>query len=391
MRRVEGPWGSHFLFRTRLERELAERPHVDSDIPPSQSLSEGATHRSDRVIVTPISFGSQSLGYVELSHSPDFSAEALATTRQAVLFAGGAATLMAAIVGIVVSRGLTAPLRSLTTAASQMSSVDLSTRAQVHGADEIGQLAWQFNQMAERLESSFAELASERDTLRRFMADASHEFRTPITALKTFNEILQGASGGDPPVRARFLAESQSQLDRLEWITKNLLDLSRLEAGLVTLDVDSHDAGELVEAVAASFSTLAQERGITLSVREPASPTPIRCDRPWIELALSNLLENGLKFTPTGGWVEVGAEQDHQGVRLWVRDSGPGIDPADLPHIFERFYRGQAGHVEGCGLGLAIVKSIAQAHGGQVSVESQPGAGSLFQIELLPADTDSTR
>jgi signal transduction histidine kinase len=126
------------------------------------------------------------------------------------------------------------------------------------------------------------------------------------------------------------------------------------------------------------------EKQITLSVHPPSSALELRCDRRRIELALCNLLDNALKFTPAGGYVEASAQQAGQFVRLWVRDNGPGIDPADLPHIFERFYRGRNSRAEGSGLGLAIVQSIIQAHGGQVSVESRPDAGSLFVVELPP-------
>jgi signal transduction histidine kinase len=289
--------------------------------------------------------------------------------------------LLAAIVGLLVSHGLTAPLRSLTAAAGRMSD-DLSTRAPVQGKDEIGQLARQLNLMAERLEASFADLGAERDALRRFIADASHELRTPITALKNFNELLQDAAADDPLARAEFLTESGVQLERLEWITHNLLDLSRLDAGLVTLNMDHHDAGRLVESAGAAFKVLARDRGIDLSIKLPDSPLALHCDRARIELALCNLLDNALKFTRAGGRVEAGVEDGGEVVRLWVQDSGPGIDPADQPHIFERFYQGRDSGGAGNGLGLAIVQSVVQAHGGRVWVESEPGTGSRFVVEL---------
>jgi signal transduction histidine kinase len=368
----DGVWGRGFEFDVTREPQQFQKLAADRrEIP-----------RSGRVIIVPIGEEDDPLGYVEISNTPDFGAEALTTTQRAFLFAAGGAMFMAVVVGLLVSRGLAAPVRQLTEVAGQMSGGDLSIRAPVRGRDEIGQLARQFNQMAERLEASFAELAAERDALRRFIADASHELRTPITALKNFNDLLQGAAADDLTARAEFLAESQVQLDRLEWITRNLLDLSRLDAGLVALDLAHHDVGELIEAAASAFKASAQEKGITLSIQQPMPSLELDCDGAWIELALSNLLDNALKFTPAGGQVEIGAERKGETVQLWVRDSGPGIDPADQPHIFERFYRGRSSPAEGSGLGLAIVQSVVQAHGGQISVESKPDAGSLFVIEL---------
>jgi signal transduction histidine kinase len=374
VRRWDSLWGSRFVFYTVPEAASNAAPPVQE-----------APFRSERTILVAIGAQDRPQGYVAISGGPSFGSQALRTARQALLLSGGGAMLVAVVIGLLVSQRLSAPLRALTAVAGQMSGGDLAARAPVRGKGEIGQLSKQFNHMAERLEASFAELSAERDALRHFIADASHELRTPITALRNFSELLQGAAANDPEARAEFLAESQAQIERLGWITANLLDLSRLDAGLTSLDVDDCSARELIEAAAGPFVPLAQERAIALTTRLPAEALTVRCDRTRIVLALSNLLDNAVKSAAPGDEVEIGAGADDQAVRLWVHDTGPGIDPADLPHLFERFYRGHSesqGSSSGLGLGLAIVKSTAQAHGGRVHVESTAGVGSLFTIEL---------
>lgn len=370
VRRWDSLWGSRFVFYAVPEAASA-----------AESLDRGVSLRSQRTIVVAVGEADRPRGYVEIGSAPDLGTEALRAARRALLLAAGGAMLFAIVVGLLVSGRLTAPLRALTVAAGHMSEGDLSARAPARGRGEIGQLGRQFNLMAERLEASFAELAAERDALRHFIADASHELRTPITALKNFIELLQGAAADDPKARSEFLAESQVQIERLGWITGNLLDLSRLDAGLVSLDLTDCTAYELIQAATGPFVTLAREKGVALTIHLPAEPVAVRCDRQRVVLALSNLLDNAIKFVPPGGQVGVGAEADDQAIRLWVRDTGPGIDPEERPHLFERSHRGQ-GNGAGLGLGLAIVKGIAQAHGGRVHVESTLGAGSLFTIEL---------
>ncbi len=372
VRRVASPWGDRFVFET-----VPQPRAVD------EQRAAGATRTASTAVRVPIGQAEAPQGYVELTGTQDSGALALDTIRRTFGLAAMAAAVLAMVVGLVVSRGLTSPLKSLTAAAERMRAGDFSARAPAAGSDEIGTLARQFNHMATSLEVSFGELAAERDALRRFIADASHELRTPITALKNFNTLLLDQAADDPAAQAEFLAESHVQIERLEWITQNLLDLSRLDAGLVALDFAEHDAAELLEIATGSFKHAAQDKGIDLQVVQPPNPLSVRCDRARLVLALSNLVDNALKFTPAGGQVQVGAGHSAAGgVQLWVQDTGPGIDPADLPHIFERFYRGHSPGTPGSGLGLVIAQSIVQAHGGQVTVHSTPGTGSRFSIHL---------
>jgi signal transduction histidine kinase len=376
------PDGDQFAVRVKsLDAERAEQAQT--------KIKLSQDNRSDRTLVVSIGDPQAPQAFVELSNGPNFGDEAVATTSRAFVLAGFGAMLLAVLIGLFVSRDLTAPLSRLTTTATRMSNGDLAVRAPVLGQDEFGQLAQQFNRMAERLEESFTELAAERDALRRFIADASHELRTPITALKNFNELLQNAAADDPAAQTEFLQESEGQIKRLEWITHNLLNLSRFDAGLVELDLAEHDLGTILTDLASSFRTQVQEKQIKLTVHLPELPTVLACDRPRLELALANLLKNGLRFVPPGGHIDLDLKvssitDSHAGevVQLQVRDDGAGIDPTDLPHIFERFYRGRNNPSVGSGLGLAIVKTIIQAHQGRVAVESRLGEGSRFLIEL---------
>lgn len=346
---------------------------------------------SNMAVSVPIGNPTAPVGFVELSGGPDMVAGSLRSVRTSFVVAGIGVGLLAVLVGLIVSRGLTASIRSLGDAARRMGDGDLSARSPVQSSDEIGQVAAQFNRMAAGLQSSFAELEAERDALRRFVADASHELRTPITALKSFNELLTGPAANDPAAQAEFLAESAVQVARLQWITANLLDLSRLDGRLVTLDLAEHNAGDLIDEAAAPFRAIAAERGVDLQIRSPQPPVSLVCDRSRLLMALSNLLDNGLKYGGAGDLLEIGAERAGSSVRLWVRDNGPGIDPAQHAHIFDRFYRGRTRsddgqEIPGSGLGLSIVASIVQAHGWTIRVESAVGQGARFVIDTVVSE-----
>lgn len=396
IRRFPGMFGSRLEFEDAQPGEQpAWREGQHNERPPRQVwqfiYGEGETPPplpvSDLAVNLPIGDPAAPSGFVELSGGPDFVSESLRNVRRSFGVAGLGVGLLAVIVGLLVSRGLTAPIRSLGDAARRMGAGDLAARASVQSSDEIGQVAAHFNRMADRLQASFAELEAERDALRRFVADASHELRTPITALKSFNELLSGPAAHDPAAQAEFLAESAVQVERLQWITANLLDLSRLDGRLVALDLAPHDLTDLLEEAAAPFRSLAVERGIDLIVHTSDAPLLLTCDQPRLLLALSNLLDNGLKYCAAGDRVEIGAEENDGAIRLWVADTGPGIDEAVQPHIFERFYRGRThsddgAEIPGSGLGLSIVASIVQAHGWKIWVESGVREGAKFVIGM---------
>jgi signal transduction histidine kinase len=375
VRRIYGPWGSRFALGTITDKSL---PQAQAD--PIASFQGGET-RSNRVVTAPIGDASQPLGLVELSAGTDFAAETWAATRNAFLLAGLGSIVLSMIIGLAMGSRLSKPITNLIEATRRMSTKALSVRAEVHGQDEIGELATQFNSMANQLQTSFNQLETERDALRRFISDASHELRTPITALRNFNELLQGAAADDPQARKEFLAESQTQIDRMAWITGNLLDISRLESGLATLEMNINDARDLVECAAIPFKRLAAEKGNTLILTLPDQPVEVCCDQSMCETALSNLIDNAIKYTPAGGHIEVGVAQAGDRVHIWVQDDGPGINTEDIPHIFERFYRGNDNPTSGSGLGLSIVQSVVQSHGWRIFAENVPGSGARFLIE----------
>jgi signal transduction histidine kinase len=349
-----------------------------------------AEPRSDQTVRVPIGDGRNPAGYVQVSESPSLRAAALRTTFQPFLIAAAGAVLLAGAIGLVIGRRLSEPIIALSRTAEQMGAGDLSVRVPTSGKGEIGQLGVEFNRMADRLQATFEQLAEERDTLRRFIGDASHELRTPVTALRSFLELLQGNASRSAKTRAEFVADSLHQVDRLEWITHNLLGLTRLDAGITSLSLEDIRVSDLMSALGAAYGAKAERSGVELVQEAPEEGLELQGDRALLETAVGNLIDNAIKFTPAGGKVAYGANRTEAGFRLWVRDNGKGIDPDDLPHIFDRFYRGRGEAADGSGLGLALVKSIVEAHGGEVRVESDPGLGSQFTLDF-PAGSPSDR
>jgi signal transduction histidine kinase len=203
-----------------------------------------------------------------------------------------------------------------------------------------------------------------------------------------FNELLKEGAADDPDARSEFLDSSGQQIERLDWLAQNLLELSKLDSGLVLLDLRPDDLRAAVETAVEQTRAAATRRGVALTVHLPEAPIRVRHDPQRIGQVVANLVANAVKFTPRGGSVGVDVASTADGARIEVVDTGVGIEAAELPHIFERFYRGSRANEargSGSGLGLAIVRSIVDMHGGTVAVESRVGSGSRFTV-TLPRD-----
>lgn len=308
----------------------------------------------------------------------------LAQIRGALIVAGFLALVVSLLVGGFAARRLAVPLNRLRRAVRRVAQGELTERVPASGITEIDEVGSQFNLMAERLSETLAALEADRDRLREFVADVSHELRTPIAALRTFIE-LQRDGVVDEPTRREFLERSSEQISRLEWLSSNLLDLSRIDAGIFPLDVGPGDLRDPVRSVVEAHAETAEQRGLSLASEVPSTPVLLRFDRERIVQLVTNLVGNALKFTPRGGQVQVRLHDAPSEATLEVTDTGPGIGADELPRIFERFYRGTSvgeARASGSGLGLAIARSIAEMHRGWIEVESVVGEGATFRVRL---------
>jgi signal transduction histidine kinase len=332
--------------------------------------------------------------YLEVTLSAPYTTRAstIAGVIGVLLAMSAVALSLSVVMSALLARRFTQPLRRLTEAARALAEGELSRRVPADGAmtgaKEITELSHQFNAMAHQVEETMEVIRRDRDASREFLADVSHELRTPLAALRTFNELLREKAGSDAAARAEFLEASGQQIERLDWLAQNLLELSKLDSGLVRLDLRPDDLGATVQSAVEQALVSANRRGIDLRVELPDRPLVIRHDPQRMGQVLGNLIGNALKFTPRGGSVTVTLNPQPKGARIQVADTGVGIAAGELPHIFDRFYRGSRAseaRSSGSGLGLAIVRSVVDMHNGRVMVESRLGAGSTFTV-TLPLD-----
>lgn len=303
---------------------------------------------------------------------------------QEVLFymcvASLAIVALCAVGGYWLAKKTLSPIALMTTQAQSISAERLSTRLEVKNPkDELGRLASTFNKTFERLEASF-------EQMKRFTADASHELRTPLTALRAVGEVSLREPKSAEQYR-EVIASMLEEADELRSLVESLLTLSRADSGQLVISKTRLDLSKLAEMVLSQLHVLAEEKNQTV-IAINNEPAWVLADQGLLRQALTNLIDNAIKYSPEGSTITIAVNNVADAVRLTVHDNGPGIPEESLSKIFERFYRVDPSRTRdqhGVGIGLSISKWAVEANGGRLLVESKGGQGTTFTVILAPA------
>jgi two-component system OmpR family sensor kinase len=332
-----------------------------------------------RLVTMPIIDNGSMVGIVQVGSSLEGVEEALHQLLLILLVAVPAALLLASAGGLFLANKALRPVDEITQIARRIGSGDLSQRIRIKRVnDELGRLAATFNEMIAKLEESFRRI-------KHFTADASHELKTPLTILR--GEVEVGLKKKRTLEEyQRILNSNLEETNRMSRIVDDLLTLSRADMGELTMEREEVELSSLAREVWEDLQLLAQERGVLLKFMDDGF-TKVEGDPLFLRQLILNITENGLKYTPAGGEVElkVKGDRDQGVVRIFVSDTGVGIAPKDRKRVFDRFYRvdrARSRDTGGTGLGLSICLWIAQAHEGQIAVKSKVGKGSTFTVTL---------
>ena len=347
------------------------REHIGTQLSPSE-LQRGAPLEVNHQLVGWVLFDDW---FLDGPPPPDPQSFFLGRVSQAIIFGALGATALALVLGILLARNLTRPIRELIAATRVVAKGDLGHQVTVRSKDELGELATSFNQMS-------ADLARASKLRRQMTADIAHDLRTPLSIILGYTEALDdGKMQGTPEIYTVMHNEAH-QLSRL---VDDLRTLSLADAGELKLMLQEIAPQELLKRVASAHQAQVKQQQINLAVNvEPDLPI-IKVDVERMAQVLHNLISNALQYTPAGEQIVLSATADDQAVYVQVRDTGEGIAPEDLPYIFNRFYRADQSRQQQTGesgLGLAIARSIVEAHGATISVESTPGQGSVFTLRF---------
>ncbi len=358
------------LLEPVADSNLSTSVDIQNDpIAAEAAVSTGIVTGTTTRLGTPFSEAALSLGAgqpILLLSAPLNSAfESVAVVRRRVLIAGGLATVFAMVLGYALAALFARRIRRLETAAERIAAGRFDVVVVDDSADELGQLSRAFEQMRQRL-SSLERARNE------FIANASHELRTPLFSLAGFLELLSGDDEVDADTRSAFLAAMREQVSRLTRLATVLLDLTRLDAGQLTVAHDRVDLATLVETLAAEFDPRVRASGHELVVSVPLAVSAHADEARVLQIGRI-LLDNALVHTPPGTSVEIGLARAGEWAQLTVSDDGPGIPSEAAQSVFERFFRLSGGRASGSGLGLAIALELAQLMGGSIELVSEAG------------------
>ncbi|HET7479593.1 MAG TPA: HAMP domain-containing sensor histidine kinase [Rubrobacteraceae bacterium] len=299
----------------------------------------------------------------------------------------GAAFLVSLVGAYLLARAALRPVETVVGSAREITESDLAKRLPVSNPrDEIGRLAVTINALLSRLEAAFARREEALSRQRRFAADASHELRTPLTSISGYARMLDEWGLEDPTVARESITAIRNETDRLRALAESLLALTRGDEG-PPMRVEPADLATVAAEAAETARTIVGDR-LKVEYDQPDGPVEATFDRNRVRQVAAILLDNAIKYTPDGGRVTVAARERGGWAELVVSDTGIGIPEEQLPLIFERFHRvdaaraGQGPSAGGAGLGLSIARQIAEAHGGTIEAESQPGKGSIFTLKI---------
>jgi signal transduction histidine kinase len=294
--------------------------------------------------------------------------------------AGAAAIFLALILAYLISRWITTPLSTISRAADKVAS-GIHSRVPVQGPEEVQVLAEAFNTMTDRVKAS-------QESQKEFIANVSHELKTPLTSIRGFAQAISDGTAGDPDDLSKAAEVIRTEAGRMHRLVLDLLDLARFDAGILEMDWSQVNIGALLRHVVDKFSLQAAEKEIVL-VFEQMSLSDVMGDEDRLIQVFTNLVDNALKHTSEGGKITISAFQNGSEINVWVKDSGRGIPGGEIDRIFERFYQvdksRSGGQNRGTGLGLPIAREIVRTHGGEIEVESQPGQGTTFMVKI-PVD-----
>lgn len=344
-------------------------------------------HKYTMYVAYPVySKDKQVIGVIRISKDVNSVRGLLHTIEGRIALSGAIAGIAAILVSLVMAFTIAGPLDRIRDAAVRFGRGELSARSRISGSSEMAELSRAFDRMADRIESTVEELGELDEMKSNFVANVSHDLRTPLAAIKGLSETLLDGAINDSEVNRKFVLDIYSESERLLLMVNNMLNLARIEAGAVESHVESLDPLEVVNSILDRMSPVAWRIGVDLSVEEPEQHITVSADRMMLEQALANVVDNAIKFSSAEDVVRVSIEPgsgERPGTVISVVDTGCGIAPQEMDKLFERFHA-STDKSGGAGLGLAIARQAVESSGGTIEVKSEVGRGTTVRM-WLPA------